>query len=77
MNIQKERMLEEIATSGQLFGFNEHGDIVSVQDLLGERLGREVGYREAVAYVIWKRQRNARKRFIGHFITYARTHKHA
>lgn len=43
--------LEQLASKGLFFGFTQSGGLVTVQELLQRKLGREVEMDEALAYV--------------------------
>ena len=66
-------MLNNLIESGQMFGYAPNCELVSVQDLLAEKLGREVGYSEAVAYMYKARV----KMFRSKVLNYKLTHKTA
>lgn len=49
--------LDRLARSGQMFGFSERGELISVQDLLSRKMGRDVDFSESVAYVLKMRKK--------------------
>jgi hypothetical protein len=54
--------LEYLASKGLFFGFNQFGQLVTVQDLLTKKLGRVVEYDEAVAYIRLMSKRSKAKK---------------
>lgn len=59
------KLIEHLVYTGQMFCFGEHGELYSLVDLLTDKMGREVSFDEAIAYIL-KNRANARKQ---HFIT--------
>lgn len=43
--------LKKLAENGLMFGFLESGEMITVPELLTKKLGRQVEFDEAVAYI--------------------------
>lgn len=74
LNNMKET-LNKLVKEGQMVGFDENGDLVSVQELLSRLKGREITPSEALAYVLRHRDLTAQKQRIEHFMAYAKRKK--
>lgn len=66
------QLLDQIAEAGEMIGFTENGEVVTVQELLSKLRGRDVSFYEATAYVLRKRKVNPNKTKIENFIKYAK-----
>lgn len=62
--------IEHLTSRGLMFDVDEHGRVITLQELLQYKLGRVVGYEEAVAYL----ENSQKETFISKFREYARTH---
>jgi len=62
--------IEKLVSRGLMFDVDEHGRLITLQELLQHKLGRVVGYEEAVAYL----ETAQKEAFIIKFRQYAHTH---